>query len=497
MANQAYPEACAKYRALTVADSVDFVGWYGLGECQSLDSLVVPAPQSPSGWYFRSSNRSAAEAYQRALKFAPAARPILRFEKLQSLLPTAATKVRMGRSAPPNRIDFLASPTLGPRDTLAFVPYPLAQFNDKAAAASATISEAIAQNVEELLNFTIAWTQDSNTDPAAFEALADMLEVRGDIEDDASPTASALTALHRAAALSTDPTQQLRIKSKEAWVRFKRGEFAQAKRLADDLLASSPAPAANDAEALIGLAALTGRVSRVAALANVTGGGLPTRLKDVPRPVNAAAAKLFANAALGVCGPEITSARKEFDDALDRYIAPAAAPALSQQILSRPLSMLTPCTGGRSALEIEAPRDRTTQMQKALARGDRKAFMAIGDSVALRVRTRRPGDLSPDFTFQQAWLRATFGDTAAAISQLDRSLRALPGLSPPALREAGAAAAIVRAMVLRTDLAAKTGDTVTAHKWGRTVSILWSSADPSLQPDLKRMQALAGKSQTR
>jgi serine/threonine protein kinase/tetratricopeptide (TPR) repeat protein len=496
MANHAYPEACAKYRALTVADSVDFVGWYGLGECQSLDSLVVPASQSPSGWYFRSSNRSAAAAYQRALKFAPAARAIFRFEKLQGLLPTAATKVRMGSSAPSNRIDFLASPTLGAHDTLAFVPYPVAQFNDKAAAASATISDAIAKNTEQLLSFTIAWTQDSNNDPAAFEALADMLEVHGDIDDDVSPSASALSALRRAAVLSTDPTQQLRIKSNEAWVRFKRGEFTEAKRLADDLLVSRKEPATNDAQVLIGLAALTGHVNQVAALATVTGGGLPIRLTDVPRPITAAASKLFANAALGVCGPEITSARKELDDDLDRYIAPAAAPALSQQILGRPLSMLAPCTGGRSALEIQAPRDRTTRMQKAFARGDRKAFKAIGDSVALRIRTRRPGDLSPDFTFQQAWLRAAFGDTTGAIAQLDRSLRALPGLSPPALREAGAAAAIVRAMVLRADLAAQTGDSGTARKWGKTVSILWSNADPSLQPVLKRMQALAGQSRT-
>jgi len=99
----------------------------------------------------------------------------------------------------------------------------------------------------------LRWTHDSNNDPAAFEALADMLEVHGDIEDDASPTASALSALRRAAVLSTDPTQQLRIKSNEAWVRFKRGEFAEAKRLADDLLVPRPIPAANDAQVLIGL----------------------------------------------------------------------------------------------------------------------------------------------------------------------------------------------------------------------------------------------------
>ena len=497
MANHAYPDACARYRALTISDSTDFAGWYGLGECEYLDSLVIPVVRSPSGWYFRSSNRGAATAYEHALKLAPGARAIFRFERLQSLLPIAATKVRMGQSALPNRMDFIASPTLGEHDTLAFVPYPVREFSNKSATASATLSAAIAQNAEELLNFTIAWTQDSNNDPAAFEALADMLEVHGDIGDDNSPTASALAALRRAAALSTDASQQLRIRSKETWLRFKRGEFAEAKRLADGILAERQTPNPQDAEAIIGLAALSGRAKQLASLADVTGGGIPSSLKDLPRPVRTAASKLFADAALGVCGADVGAARKDFDDAVDRYVAPADAHRLSQEILGRPLSMLAPCTRGASAMQIDAPTDRTSRMQKALARGDRKTFEAIGDSIALRIRTRRPGDLSPDFTYQQAWLRAAFGDTAAAIAQLDRSLRALPGLSPPALKEAGSAAAIVRAMILRADLAVAKGDAETARKWGNTVSILWSDADPSLQPDLRRMQALATRSQTR
>ena len=497
MADHSYPAACDKYRKLTIADSVDFIGWYGLGDCQSFDSLVVPAANSPSHWYFRSSNRSAAIAYQRALRQAPGARAVFRFERLQSLLPIAATKVRFGKSAPPQATVFFASPSLGGNDTLAFVPYPAASFGEKSANAIVTLRAALAQNTQQLLDFTIEWTRESPNDPAAFEALADVLEARGDIGDDPSPTASALTAIRRADALSSDPSQKLRLASKETWLRFKRAEFGEAKKLADDALASRSQPSQADAEVLTGLAALTGRVDRMARLAELTGAGLPPSIADVSGPVKAAAARLFSIAALGVCGPDVAATRRELDDAIDRYVAPAAARATSEAILARPLSMLAPCTGGRSVLEIPPPRDRITRMQEAFARGDRATFHAISDTVALRVRMRRPGDLSPDFTFQHAWLRAAFGDTAAAIAQLDRSLRALPGLSPSALHEAGSAAAIVRAMILRADLAAKTGDFETARKWATSVAILWSNADDALQPQVGRMRSLAGNTRTK
>jgi len=491
MSQQAYPLACEKYRMLTIADSVDAAGWYGLGECQARDSVVLPATSSPSGWNFRSSYWSAAMAYQRALKLAPEARAIFPFERLRTLLPSATTKVRFGKTAGPGRVDFLASPSLGAGDTLAFVPYPAATFADKSASATATLRAAIAQDIQQLLEFTVQWTRESNNDPAAFEALADVLEVRGDIGDDPSPTASAMSALRRATALSTDSSQKLRIKSRVAWLHFKRTEFREAKRLADEILATPPPLSQADAQVQIGLAALTGRVGTLAHLADVTGAGIPETVLDAPGPVRTASSRLFARAALGVCGTEIAATRKDLDDAIDHYVAPAAAPAIARSLLARPLSMLTPCTRGRSVLEIEVPKDRTTRMQKSFARGDRRTFQAIGDTIAVRIRLRRPGDLSPDFTFQQAWLRAAFGDTATAMAQLDRSLRALPGLSASALQESGSAAAIVRAMILRADLAAGTGDMATARKWASAVAVLWSSADESLGPEVARMRRLA------
>jgi hypothetical protein len=297
--------------------------------------------------------------------------------------------------------------------------------------------------------------------------------------------------------LSTDPSQKLRAVSKEAWLHFKRAEFGEVKKLADNALGARSQPSQPDGEVLIGLAALTGRVDRMARLAELTDAGLPPANADVSGPVKSAAAKFFALAALGVCGGDVAAARRDLDDAIDRYVAPAEAPATSQAILARPLSMLTPCTGGRSVLEIETPRDRTTRMQQAYARGDRATFSAISDTIALRVRMRRPGDLSPDFTYHLAWLRAAFGDTAGAKAQLDRSLSALPGLSPSALHEAGSAAAIMRAMILRADLAAKTGDFETARKWATAVAILWSNADGGLQAEAARMRGLAGNTRTK
>ena len=489
----AYPAACNHYRQLTQADSTDFTGWYGLGDCQSLDSLVFRAQASPSGWVFRSSNLAAAQAYQHAVRLAPAAHAIFSFSKLESLLPTAATRVRFGKSAPPGSVEFMASPSLmGPNDTLAFIPYPAATFSQRPSTSTATLSAAIAKNSSQLLDYTIQWVASSRNDPAAYESLADVLDVRGQIGDEADPVASALSALRRARALSHDTTQILRTSAKEAWVHFKRGEFGAAKKLADSVLASPHINSFAEAQAVVGLSALTGRVRALARLSDLSISAFPTAYAEMDEPLRAASADYFARAALGACSSFATY-RSALDRAIDRYVAPAATATTSRALLARPLSLLVPCTGGRSIVEVSAPGDRLSRMQRAFALGRQAEFAALSDSIAQRIKNRRPGDLSPDFVYLQAWLRSASGDTALAIVELDRTLGALPVVSGSALREPGSAAAVVRAMILRADLAAQTGDTTTARKWATAVSILWADADAELASDLGRMRRLAGR----
>ncbi|HET7251797.1 MAG TPA: serine/threonine-protein kinase, partial [Gemmatimonadales bacterium] len=63
--------ACETYQALVRRDSLDFDAWFGLGECQSRDRLVIRDSTSRSGWRFRSSQHAAINAYRRALELAP------------------------------------------------------------------------------------------------------------------------------------------------------------------------------------------------------------------------------------------------------------------------------------------------------------------------------------------------------------------------------------------------------------------------------------------
>jgi eukaryotic-like serine/threonine-protein kinase len=489
MGNAMFPVACEKYQQLTLRDSADFAGWYGMGECRYLDSAVVASSASPSGWAFRSSSVAAAAAYERAIRLAPGAHSIFSFSRLEALLPTSSTRVRLGASENRVRRSFMASAALmGPNETLSFVPYPVSSFSQRPASASATLSAAIAKNSAQLLEYTLQWVATARNDPAAFEALADVLDVRGQISDNPDPTGSALSALRRAGALSTDSHQLVRLATKEVWMLFKRGEFAEAKKRADLALKSASDEKA-DALVLVSLAALTGRVNLMAHLSDVSNAGLPESVEDMDAPLKTAVAEFFARAALGACDAAITS-RTALDQAIDRYAAPAAAPTVSRSILARPLSMLVPCTGGGSILEIANPSERLPRLQRAFAAGDKFAFRSLSDSIASRIRNRRPGDLSPDFVYQKAWLTAASGDTAAAEAQLDRSLAALPGLNGSALREAGSAAAILRAMQLRAELAAKTGDALTARKWASAVLTLWADADAELQPSLVSMRSL-------
>ena len=71
-------------RSLIHLDPMSFAGWYGLGECNQKDRVVVPDPRSRSGWRFRSSVHEAVVAYARAFQLIPATPPVLREERIQA-----------------------------------------------------------------------------------------------------------------------------------------------------------------------------------------------------------------------------------------------------------------------------------------------------------------------------------------------------------------------------------------------------------------------------
>jgi tetratricopeptide (TPR) repeat protein len=486
LADRRYPEACGAYAQLTRADSLDFIGQYGLGQCQALDSLVVRSASSPSGWRFRSRYSDAASAYMRALSVNPSAHSILSFDQLEQLLPIAPLKTRRGQSLDGQQ--FAAFPALV-HDTAVFVPYPLIEFDRLPANRTASARDAaLEQNRSTLLEFATDWARQSPENAAAFQALAEVLEARAEITRSRSGGMSALDAVRKARQLALNPRDQQLAATEEAWLRFKQGNFRQARLLADSILTGHAV--ADDAGDVIGLAALTGKLEKTGELARQTN-DYAASAASLPVQVMDAAAAFFAFAALGVCSDTTRALERRLDEQLAHYVAEDRLPGVTVAVKARPLSMLAPCTAGKSSLGIDPAGYRLLKLQRAFATRDTRTLSVLLQSVASDEKTQRPGDVSLDVTYQYAWLRSAMGDTAGALHQLDRVLGALPSLSASSLREAGSAAAAGRAMALRAQLASAQGDSVGQKKWGSALAELWATADPPLQPIVTKMRALA------
>jgi serine/threonine protein kinase/tetratricopeptide (TPR) repeat protein len=488
MGDRRYPEACASYAELIRADSLNFVGFFGLGQCRAYDSLVVRSASSPSRWRFRSQYSDAATGYMRALSLNPNAHSILSFDQLQELLPMVSTKTRRGRNSAGEA--FAAYPALI-NDTVVFVPYPLIQFAGLSAKETMpAMSAAVARNLDVLLDFTTKWTRESPRSAPAYQALGEVMEARGELTRSRSGTLSAIQAIQKAREVATNRRDSLVATTSEAWLLFKQGQFTRARVLADTLLRTLQEVTPDQAAGAIGLAALTGKIGQTAELARLTS-AYAAAVESLPIQVVDAAAPFFAFASLGVCGDTIADLERRLDDQLAHYVAEDQQARVTTAVKARPLSMLASCTGGQSSLRIKAPTSRLLRMQQAFATSDSAALRSLLVAVTNDGRTQRPGDVSLDFTYQIAWLRTASGDTAAAARQLDRALGSLPSLSAASVREPASAAAAGRSMALRAEIAAARGEVEERRKWAQAVVDLWATADAPLQPVVTRMRLLA------
>jgi tRNA A-37 threonylcarbamoyl transferase component Bud32/tetratricopeptide (TPR) repeat protein len=494
LADKRYSEACAAYSRIVSADSLDFTGLYGMGQCRAFDSLVVPSPSSPSRWLFRSRYSDAATAFMKAVSVNPAAHSILSFDQVQVLLPVASTKTRRGMNA--SGQEFAAYPALV-RDTVVFVPYPLPEFSRLSAREISTQqSAALSRNLDVLLDFVTEWTRDAPQSAAAYQALGDVLEARGEIARTHSAEMSAIQAIDKARQLAATPHDHLVAATSAAWLLFKQGEFAHARILADSILAVPRGTTTEEAATIIGLSALTGKLGKTSELARVTfpyGAGAST----VPIPVLDAAAPFFAFASLGVCGDTTTRLEQHLDDQIAHYVAENDQPEVMALVKARALSMLASCTGGKASLRVPSATTRILAMQQALAKGESGTLKSMLANIAADARTQRPGDIALDFAYQVAWLRAASGDTAGAARQLDRTLGGLPSMAAISVREPASAAAAGRAMAFRAELAAARGETGERQKWARAVADIWATADAPLQPIVARMRSLAAPTWSR
>ena len=486
------PDACDEYRGLLAQDSMDFSAWYGLGECHRRDRVVVPDPTSPSGQRFRASLETAIGAYSHAMRINPSVHRAF-VTRLPSLIFIEPNYYRIGRAAPPDTARFGAWPTLA-ADTLAFVPFPLAALLAGSAgaadAASRAHAAAVARNRNLLREIGRDWIRAFPASPDAHEALARILEADGLLAPGGGRDEenSALAQVRSGRSMAATPVQALRLAGAEVRLLLKLDQFSAAAALADSLLGAKRHPEPAQALLLAPLAALLGRAARAGELLGRADFGASI---DASPAARAAAANLLAHAALGVPGETLSPLEREVQRLIERTVRPERRGPVRAALLGVPAVLAFPSAGLRPGLAAARGQHYLADLQWSLAEGDTAGVRRQLATLAAARRGFRPGDVALDATYQEIWLTLAVSDPAQARGRLDSVLTALPALGAALTSEVPQAAALVRAMALRAELAAAASDAERARWWSNVVVTLWRGSDPALEPLVRRMRVLS------
>ncbi len=498
LAEARYPEACERYDAMVRRDSLDFRGWYGRAECRARDPVVVADAKAPGGLRFRGSWQTAIADYQRALTLIPSSHQAFRgaaFERLTKLLFAQYQSVRWGKSNRPDSLQYAAVPALA-SDTLVFTPFPMARLGDANVERlyPATWSAAITRNRQVLRRITDGWARDFPTSSAALEGQARSLELLGLFEASGGAS-SALASYEAAARLTTDTATLIRLGTARTRVLLKLGRLPAVRLLADSLLRLSP-PDGEAAENLAGLAALTGRPSLAGALLRRGASGfLPMdnggRQFELPLRLRETALSLAGFASVGGPADSIGQLLRDGERQLQAYATPASRAELSAVLFSDTRAQLFPDPVSVPPAGTASTGNYLLRLQSAYRKGD---TLEVRRTLASMARSRRvvtSGAVAPEFGLQEARLFLQLGDSTAAAARLDTLLAGMPSLGLDLFRQVQQPGALVRAMILRADLAAGARQADVARKWAHDALTLWSGSEPSLAPEIAALERLA------
>jgi len=499
LADAEYRQACVEYARMLARDSLDFAAWFGRGECETKDRLVLRDAASPSGWRFRASFQSAADAYQRALELVPSVHRAfagVAFTRLTRLFYAEPNVFRRGYALNPDTAWFGAWPALL-HDSLSFTPVPLADlFTGKRGTIPPSLNAALAHNRDRLRAITLTWIHAFPRSPDAYEALALVLESLGELGDTSNLERSALGSVRVAEQLASDPSQLRRLGATEVRVLLKLGNFVAARSRAEAVLQGWKDVGAAEAEEMAGLAALTGHIFTTADLLVRTASvdtpatwfGEPI---VPPRPAAEPALALVAYAAFGVPRESLLVVRHRTEQEIRNWVEQRRRPLVKQALLQFPSVLTFPELGLSDLHGPETGGAYLLAMQWALARGDTATVRARFNWLAELRRDFRPGDLAPFAVYHEALLLLALGDTAAVVKQLDEYLGSLSTIGSGLVSDAAETAQFVRILVLRAEIAEAQRDHVVARRWGQAVADLWDAADPPLRKTVAHMRQLA------
>jgi hypothetical protein len=470
-----FRDACSQFEEMRRANDHDFIPWFGLGQCRSMDSIVVADTRSPSGWSFRSSQYRAAEAYAHAFKLAPALHRGVSaggYRRLRELIFAADRMSRQGMSVSPDTLFFLSRPEWR-GDSLAFVPYP----RDVVAAGRAHFdpiasTQAVQHQRAMFIDIARSWASALPNSSGTKEALAIALEMLGD--------PAAIDTIRSARRLAVEDVARSRLAAQEAFLRLEFArlsdslEMRAVRLLADSIFRALPKADGDLATALSPLAALLGRCGLAA---HLTARGSPTgypaaTFDSIGVLIAAACAARYQDDVVvrGLSARNVAHGRAQSADAalVDEY-----------ELLGQGLSLAFPNEPARVARLADVSGDYLLRLEKAAHARD----TATVRSILERQRSRRDGGMqrvSPDARLVEARVWLAVGDTTHARVWLDPVLERT-GLTTSIPYDAVSVASLLNAIVLRTQLVGANDNARLLNDWSMAIATLWATADPPLQ----------------
>jgi serine/threonine protein kinase len=509
---EVFPSACERFAEVAEAERRTKPDSYhatvALADCLRDDQAVIPAVGSASGYKFRTSYHRVESLYQQALEqnsTAPAAYAVL-LPRLQRILPIDKGKFRRGFGTGSIKGPFLSLPALA-GDTIAYVPYLFSAAGDWRTRDPNALDAALARNRSRLREWSLAWAKVSPRDPDAHAFLGRILEATGELvggQHAAMDQIRLARSLARGTPSTSVPTflRDLRLGTGEVRLWLRLGRFDKAATLADSLLLDLRVPAELDektqseiAETLSTIAALRGRFQAVLGLQKRFAAEYRVRLESgefltLPPALGADALTLVAYASFGVEPDSIATIADRITQNTKSLIAPAKAASVRTAILTRPFALAAPVIGPGPLASLGSIGDIRVRAIRFLANNDRASARRLADSIAARHSEYAPGEITMDAVYQDAWLRAAVGDSAGAASLLDNALRGLSVALPSILSDPIEAACLVRATILRAQLAASMRRPAIARARAAEAYQLWGRGDPVISASLGRIAEL-------
>lgn len=462
LAQGEYVAACASYRRATQLAASRFDAWFGLGECQRLDSIVL---RNGSEAHFRSSHWGALEAFRRAATLSPSSEMLgALMTRIIRVTYAEGARTRRGRGAW-NDADRFTSLVSLIGDTLAHVPIPDNRFVGSPVPTS--WSPAVRRGQSLARDITQAAVEQWPRSPSLWVQRALALEFSGIVGrlGEGRDAGSALARAESVAVLSPSSGETVvRIAVANVRLALRRGDFQEAGLRARETLQSARRMEARGRWLVQPLALLLGDVAAAERLSVPAIGVDP-----LTPPVLADSIELFNVRALsGECS-SLSQNRSALEKMFSAQFAGEELSAQRSTLLLEPYLAAVPCLGTVLAREFESP-ILIHRIYRALADSNQVAARTLLDTLRKSRRNATPASVTWDAIYAESWAAVQAGDTVGARAQLTDAITNIANMSRFTLDQPAQAAGLRRGLALLVDIAdPRTADPRWAA-WSRALS---------------------------